>query len=169
MELALPGGELLKFRGRIDRVDEVAGKKLAIIIDYKSGGTTRFDDMKDDPLGAGTHLQLPVYSLAARQISAESEDVLAVYWFVSNRANFKMEQVYLSDIHDRFAEVVETIASNIKKGLFPANPGTKDNRNGEPQNCEYCDFDRVCPSNRRLLWERKSANPEIAPYLSLTL
>ena len=76
--------------------------------------------------------------------------------------------IYLTSTN-RFAEVVETIASNIKKGLFPANPGTKDNRNGEPQNCEYCDFDRVCPSNRRLLWERKSTNPEIAPYLSLTL
>ena len=168
VELALPSGQILKFRGRIDRVDEVAGNRQAIVIDYKSGSAARFRDMKDDPLGAGTHLQLPVYALAARQVSAEAEDVLAVYWFVTNRGNFRMEQVYLSQIEDRFTEVVGIITSNINKGLFPANPGTTSGRDGGPRNCAYCDFDRVCPSNRRLLWERKSPNPEIAPYLSLT-
>ena len=79
-----------------------------------------------------------------------------------------MTEVRLSDIGERFTEVVATIASNIKKGLFPANPGATNTRDGGPANCAYCDFDRVCPSNRRLLWERKSPNPEIAPYLALT-
>jgi len=168
VEVMLPDGEALHFRGRIDRVDEVDGKKVAVVIDYKSGGSSRFDDMKDDPLGAGTHLQLPVYAMAAKQLASETEDVLAAYWFVTNRGNFKLSEVWLSDINERFNEVVATIASNIKKGLFPANPGTKTSFDGGPANCAFCDFDRVCPSNRRLLWERKSLNPEIAPYRALT-
>jgi len=168
MELTLPDRETLKFRGRIDRVDEVAGDKIPIVIDYKSGSSTMFDDMRDDPLGAGTHLQLPVYAMAMKQRSPGAEDVLAAYWFVSTRGNFKLSQVWLSDIDERFKEVVVTIASNIKKGLFPANPGTTSNRDGGPANCTYCDFDRICPSNRRLLWERKSTNLEISPYLALT-
>ena len=169
VELSLPDGETLKFRGRIDRIDEVEGQKLAIVIDYKSGSSSSYDDMKDDPLGAGTHLQLPVYALAARQLSAEADDVLAAYWFVTNRGNFRREEVFLSAIEDRFIEVIETIASNITKGVFPANPGASSGRDGGPRNCSYCDFDRVCPSNRRLLWERKSPSPEIAPYLNLTI
>ena len=168
VELALPDGETLRFRGRIDRVDEVVGKKVAVVIDYKSGSSSRFDDMKDDPLGAGTHLQLPVYALAAKKLATETEDVLAAYWFVTNRGNFKLSEVRLSEINERFNEVVATIASNIKKGLFPANPGTMNSFDGGPANCAFCDFDRVCPSNRRLMWERKSPNPEIAPYLALT-
>ena len=168
VELTLPDGETLRFRGRIDRVDEVDGKTIAVVIDYKSGGSSRFDDMKDDPLGAGTHLQLPVYAIAAKQLAPEAKDVLAAYWFVTNRGNFKLSEVWLSDINERFNEVVATIASNIKKGVFPANPGTTTSFDGGPANCAFCDFDRVCPSNRRLLWERKSPNPEIAPYLALT-
>ena len=39
--------------------------------------------------------------------------------------------------------------------------------NQRPRNCAYCDFDRICPSNRERVWERKRSAPGMEPYLAL--
>jgi RecB family exonuclease len=167
--LTLPDGGRIRFRGRIDRVDSAAGGSKVVVIDYKSGVTSYYQDMKDDPLAGGRHLQLPVYALAARAgTDGEPDaDVEACYWFVTARGGFERRTVPLAQVEDRFREVAEGITSGIQQGLFPANPGPP-GREGRPRNCQICDFDRICPANREALWARKRGNPEVAPYLNLS-
>ncbi|MAF39835.1 MAG: hypothetical protein CL696_13320 [Chloroflexi bacterium] len=164
--LTLPSGVRIRFRGRIDRVDSLAGDSKVVVIDYKSGGTSYYQDMKDDPLAGGRHLQLPVYALAARSGTGGGPDVEACYWFVTARGGFERRTVPLAQVEDRFLGVVEGIASGIGQGLFPANPGPP-GRDGKPRNCQYCDFDRICPADRDVLWHRKRGNPELGAYVNL--
>ncbi len=162
--LTIKNGSQVRLRGLIDRVDENASHSKIIVVDYKFGSTFPYKDMNKDPLGDGQHLQLPVYALAVNNAMGGSADVVALYWFATARGNFEMKTVPLAEVEARFQEMIETIASGIEQGLFPANPGSSDN---QTENCRYCDFDRVCPANRDLLWERKSQNPELAAYLRL--
>ena len=162
--LTLKNGVQIYLRGLIDRVDENASRSKIIVVDYKFGSTFSYKDMDKDPLGDGQHLQLPVYALAVSNAIGGSAEVVALYWFATARGNFEMKIVPLAEVETRFQEMIKIIASGIEQGLFPANPGSPDN---QTENCRYCDFDRICPANRDLLWERKSQNPELATYLRL--
>ncbi|MEI7751937.1 MAG: PD-(D/E)XK nuclease family protein, partial [Candidatus Omnitrophota bacterium] len=55
-------GKQIKLRGRVDRIDTDAGKKFAVVIDYK-----RSAKFKSGNLELGTALQLPLYLLAAQK------------------------------------------------------------------------------------------------------
>jgi CRISPR/Cas system-associated exonuclease Cas4 (RecB family) len=164
--LAVGEGQQISFRGIIDRVDvDASGSKL-FIVDYKTGSSYPYRDMKDDPLGAGTHLQLPVYALAVRSRFGQECQIQAAYWFVTARGGFEARGVTLSEPLERgFRDVVRLIVSGIESGLFPANPGS----GGESfNNCAYCDYRRVCPADVDIAWERKSQSPELAAYVSMT-
>jgi RecB family exonuclease len=163
--LALTDGSQVNFRGLIDRVDVDEKKARALVIDYKTGSAFSYDDMKDNPLGQGTHLQLPVYALAARTVLIPGATVEAEYWFISSRGKFERKTVPLAEVEGAFKTTVQAIVAGIRGGVFPANPGPS-GRDG-PANCTYCDFNRLCPANRKTLWERKQTSTEAAPYMSL--
>jgi hypothetical protein len=158
-------GQKVGFRGMIDRLDaDRSGSKL-LVIDYKTGSSYPFKDMKKDPLGAGRHLQLPVYSLAAREHFKSKGEVQAMYWFISAKGGFDIMPVKLADVECKLKDIVETIVAGIGAGSFPANPG----EGGEDyNNCTYCDYRRVCPADMELNWERKSADPLLAGYLRMS-
>ena len=164
VKLSLEDGTALYFRGQIDRVDANASGSTLIVTDYKSGSASYYDDMKSDPLGRGHHLQLPVYALAARETHPQAE-VIGQYWFVTARGNFELRTVNLGEVEERFTGVVATIAAGIQRGLFPADPGPS-GRNG-PQNCRFCDFDRICPANRDFVAARKLSDSALALYREL--
>ena len=140
---------------------------LAIITDYKSGRSTAYRDMKDDPLGGGRHLQLPVYALAVREALGSHRKIDSQYWFVSTAGRFERKVVSLPDVEDQLNKVTSLIVSGIKGGIFPAIPGSPD-QSGGPRNCRYCDFDKICPSNRDVLWERKQGDPLLKAYMGLS-
>ncbi len=154
----------LRFRGVIDRIDMDASGSVLLVTDYKSGGTTQYRDMRDDPLGSGRHLQLAIYALAVRS-ELEGPEVTAQYWFITNRGRFERKAVRLAEQEERFRAIVGTIVAGIETGVFPANPGPPGQEG--PENCQYCDFDRVCPTNRDLTWDRKMGDPEFAQYVRL--
>jgi ATP-dependent helicase/nuclease subunit B len=162
--LTLNNGSCLHLRGIIDRVDENKSRSKINIVDYKFGSSYQYSDMRDDPLGGGRHLQLPVYAMAVRNAIEESEEVTASYWFATAKGKYEMKAIALNEVEQRFVIIIETIVSGIEEGLFPANPLSLDNR---IDNCRYCDFDRICPANRDLHWERKSQNSNMATYLKL--
>jgi len=154
------------FRGVIDRVDTNVSKSKLLVLDYKTGSSYPFEDMNDDPLVGGRHLQLPVYAMAIRKHFGDKCDIEAAYWFISAKGGFEMKTVILSQVlENNFMEVIRVIASGIVSGLFPGNPG--DGGEGY-NNCTYCDYRRVCPANPDIIWERKSQNPELAEYVKLT-
>jgi hypothetical protein len=106
-----------------------------------------------------------VYALAAQGALGDDVQVSAAYWFVTSRGKFALmppEPVALADVRGPFGKAVATITSGIGAGLFPANPGAANQ--GGFQNCTYCDFDKLCPSRREVLWERKKRDPRLVGY-----
>ncbi|MFC1865155.1 PD-(D/E)XK nuclease family protein [Chloroflexota bacterium] len=164
--LDLDEGHRISFRGVIDRVDADASGTKLFIIDYKTGKSYSYRDMKDNPLGTGTHLQLPVYALAIRSRFGQGCEIKAAYWFISAKSGFETREITLSEsLESDFRDMVKLIVSGIDGGLFPANPG----KGGEGyNNCTYCDYRRICPSDVDIVWERKSQNPELAEYVDMT-
>ena len=166
VELTLKDNTKLRFHGFIDRIDVDATGSLLWVIDYKTGSANPYREMRGDPLDRGRRLQLPVYALAARGRYPAVGRVRAGYWFVSARAKFEMKDVALRDVEGRFTEVAAMIVSGIRQGVVPAHPG-KPGWAQRPENCTYCDFDRICPSNRERIWERKRSAPGMEPYTAL--
>jgi ATP-dependent helicase/DNAse subunit B len=166
LKIILKDGTELSFRGMIDRVDVSKDKKRIVVTDYKTGSPYSYQKMNKDPLDAGRRLQLPIYALAAKRALGETEQAQGSYWFVTAAANYERKVVDLGQVEDRFNEVIEGIATGIQNGLFPANPGPP-GRFG-PENCSYCDFDRICPAARASLWDRKKGDARLAPYTGLS-
>ena len=176
----LPDGSEIRFRGVIDRVDLSPDGRAALVLDYKSGGITRYAAMGQDTIDRGKRLQLSIYSLAARQALGPEVAVRAAYWFVSSRGGFQWlpeEPVSIDDpaARERFDQGIAAIAAGIRGGVFPANPGPWEynpilgKANGS--NCHYCDFDALCPARRTNLWQnlkgRRENKAALAAYLQL--
>lgn len=165
----LEDGTTVRFRGIIDRVDSAPDGKMALVVDYKTGGASSYSGLKKDPVDRGRRLQLGVYSLAAQKELGPDAEIKAAYWFITNRGNFALnpsKPVAMDEIKARFTEVVSTIVSGIRSGLFPANPG-KESQNSFV-NCGFCEFDSICPSRRDSLWTKKKNEPVLENYLKLS-
>lgn len=155
---------MIRFRGLIDRIDVSPSGDAALVLDYKTGGTTEYTNMDKDPVRRGTRLQLPVYGLAARQLLGDGVDVKVAYWFVSAKGNFKtrpQKPAPLDEMLESFSDAVGAITDGIGKGVFPANPGKGNS------NCTYCDFKNLCPTRRARHWERKRRDPRLSSYTAM--
>ena len=163
--MALPDGGEVRFRGFIDRVDVALDGLRAVVMDYKTGSSRQYEKMKDDPLMAGKRLQLPVYVLAVRETLLPDAALRAEYWFISANGGYTRVPVTLDTIEAQFRNTVQAIAEGVRGGVFPANPGPPGF--GGPENCRYCDFQRICPTNKLTLWARKGDSPQAAAYKTL--
>jgi ATP-dependent helicase/nuclease subunit B len=154
----------VRFRGKIDRVDELEDGWLAVV-DYKSGRPYRpVDDA--DPLAGGERLQLPIYALAAKAAYDDDRKVRAAYWFIGSAT--PPNWLTVDDaVQSRLAEVVGVIGEVIAAGRFPARPGPSDGRNTRGVNCTYCQYDGMCPPDRGASWRRKRTDPALSTYVSL--
>ena len=164
--MALPSGGEVRFRGFIDRVDVAPDGLRAVVMDYKTGSSRQYAKMKDDPLMAGKRLQLPVYALAVRETLLPEAALRAEYWFTSANGGYTRVPVTFDAIDAQFRNTVQAIAEGIRGGVFPANPGPPGF--GGPENCRYCDFQRICPTNKLALWARKGDSPQAAVYQTLS-
>ena len=149
----------VSFHGRIDRIDAGDGKGFRVI-DYKTGSLKKF---KDQDLAKGTHLQLPVYLLAAAYLLGRPvEEGIACYHYVGTRrgkreARFSGERWNESEAG--FKRIVETAVSGIEHGHFWAVPGSA---------CDYCDAKRACPTGAKRVYESKiEADERCRDYLRL--
>ena len=165
--VGLPDGDEITFRGMIDRVDLSRDGKTAVVIDYKTGGSSAYRAIESDPVDRGRRLQLPAYAAAVRAAPNFPDQVSGFFWFVTSRGDFK--KVALDpdapDVMERFESVVAIASSGIAAGTFPARPGPRGR--GSWESCRFCDFDRICPSNRLRLWDRKRRNAAVAKYAEL--
>ena len=166
VEIDLPGGRRLTFKGFADRVD-LADDGRAVVVDYKTGSARPFEDLSEqDPVARGTKLQLPIYGLAARSRYGEVP-VRSQYWFVSEKGAFRAVGYDLTDpVLDRLHDTLETMVDGIENGIFPGRPGESDR--GSFDNCRYCDFDPICPAQRDREWDRLRDAPELAAYVALS-
>jgi ATP-dependent helicase/nuclease subunit B len=156
------GGSRVRFRGYIDRID-VSPDGVGHLFDYKTGSANSYRDMERDPVMAGKHAQLALYRRAVLAALPDLARVGAAYWFVSSKGDFKMQSLDQSplDADRRLAEILDGVAEGIRAGAFHQVPGNETSRPGKFSwdNCVYCDYDRVCPAGRDVVWERKRSEP----------
>ncbi len=148
--VTLPDRRPISFRGRIDRVDISAGGTMAEVIDYKTGSVDRFKKVKDDPVLAGTAIQLALYRHAAIQALGVGTSVAASFRFPSGKDAGAVIPVAADDprVGARLVEVVGIVADGISAGAFPQEPGP------DGENCRTCDYRRACGANLDLVRER---------------
>lgn len=172
------GGEA-KLHGYIDRVDlgpDLLAPSRVLVVDYKTGKLAKAPFAKD-PIVAGTKVQHAVYARAAGQWQAgkvpPGEALIASeYWLVSATGGF--EAIRPPDperSQERLVEVVGIIDEGLRLGAFPQVPAGESQRPGRSgwDNCMWCDFDRICPTGRDQLWERKRGDPKSALHGRLAL
>ncbi len=155
----LADGRRLRMRGMVDRVDLTDDDGL-LVIDYKGGSDRPFAKMDEDPLAGGRRLQLPLYARIVAQRLGRSGPRTALYWLTKSN---KLKPIELDDALDTALEAhVGAALDGIADGLFPGVPG---GTLGWPrltfENCQYCDFDRVCPTDRQREWDAVSADPKL--------
>jgi ATP-dependent helicase/nuclease subunit B len=156
--LDLPDGSVLRFRGRVDRVDHHRDGTVRVV-DYKSGSLKRFPELSaEDPTAGGRKFQLPVYGLFARALSGrEDAAVRAEYWFLENPAE-PVGYELTDDVVDALREAALGITTAMRAGIFPH----------VPESASYANVTTV--SGHRdveTLWGKLRGAPELAPHLSL--
>ncbi len=142
----------VRFHGRIDRIDMGGGKRFRVI-DYKTGSLDRF---KDQELGGGTALQLPIYLLAAAELlDRPVADGVAVYWRVGSGPG-KRRVMYTGEAWregmSELTKILDVITRGIERGMFFAVPA--------PERCAYCVVRDACPSGAVRIFEGKAAGDE---------
>lgn len=169
VEVPLPDRRVLRFRGRADRLDRGTDGSLHVV-DYKTGKLS--DSYKaitdDDPVAAGTKLQLPVYGLAARAAHGHAgTPVRAEYWFVTRRGEFKRTGYDVTpEVLARTQATLGVIVSGIERGMFPPHPDTMTST-AIWVTCPVCDPDGLGTVELRQQWEHKRHDPAMAPYAQL--
>ena len=173
--LGLDGGGSVAFRGRIDRVDRAEDGRL-IVYDYKSGASRDYESIDDggDRLASGKLLQLPIYAMAARKaLGGDVSPVSAYYWFASEREGFRRIGYELTTAGEEgLRTTLGVLAGTVEAGMFPPVPGAKQfdgqRRRDTYQNCQYCEFDRICAGgDRKRAWEERKGATELAAYVAL--
>jgi CRISPR/Cas system-associated exonuclease Cas4 (RecB family) len=151
----------MKLRGSVDRVDLTEDGGL-LVIDYKGGSSTPFRGMADNPLNDGRRLQLPLYARAVAEQLGRTGERTGLYWLT--KANEIKAMVLDDDLESQLEEAVGAALDGIGDGVFPGVPGEVV---GWPrlsfENCKYCDFDRICPTDRQSEWERVRSDTALAP------
>ena len=160
IEIVLSDGRRLRFRGAADRVDRDAAGTL-LVVDYKTGRSFAVGE-EGDPTSGGRKLQLPVYALAAkRAFGNEATPVVAAYWFVSSRGEFRWAEVALDEATRlRFDEVLRTIVDGIEQGVFVCSLDPPDSWPRRWRS--YADPDMRGTRDRYREWVRKRGSAELA-------
>lgn len=152
-ELTLPGGEVLKLTGRIDRIDTArwGEQTLFSVIDYK---TSKVLKSSRDQIEQGEQLQPVLYALAAQELLLDDAvPVAAGYWGVRQKGfvapsdkelplvNFEEGRVQPSDEWNEVVDAVrhrcEQIVHDVRHGAFPMH--NRDEHCGD-----RCEFRTVC-------------------------
>ncbi len=154
-------GRRMQLRGSVDRVDLTEDGGL-LVIDYKGGSKRPFEGMETNPLDDGRRLQLPLYARAVAERLGRSGPRTGLYWLT--RANEIKEMVLDDDLESELEDAVGAALDGIGEGVFPGVPGEVV---GWPrvsfENCKYCDFDRICPTDRQSEWERVRSDAALDP------
>ncbi len=151
------GGKSYKFKGMIDRIDEL-GEGEARVIDYKTGRKSG----KPNTFAGGTALQLPIYILAAQMLRPNRRAVGAEYAFATERGGFSSVEFTREALDARMNDlerIIVTAEQCIQNGIFIATP--------HKDRCRYCDFKDVCGANQDVIFERKKGDPAIAGLLEM--
>ena len=161
-----------QFRGMIDLIALSRDRRRALVADFKTGRSAYYSDIDKDVTAAGTKLQLPIYARVADEILDNSANITAAYWFVFQNGSTRLRPkipVTLEEAELRFGDVLSTIVGGINNGAFPPRPGNRSTFGDGPswENCRFCAYSDICPSNRLIAWDRKKTSDKLADYVAL--
>jgi RecB family exonuclease len=166
LRIELDDGRHVRVRGYVDRID-VAADGSVHVVDYKTGRvSSRYGDVKDDPVGGGVKLQLPIYGLAARERHPDATGVWAEYWFITHEGEgSRIRHQVTEDVAARLRAALQVVIDGIGHGLFPARPPAKPSYAGYVQ-CVYCDPDGLGTADQYREWERIRLDPALRTYVA---
>jgi ATP-dependent helicase/nuclease subunit B len=159
-------GARIRIGGRIDRVDELPGNGL-VVIDYKTGASTRFSRVsRQAEFNGGRQLQPAVYAAAAEELF-ERDVARFEYRFPTERG--QAERIsYERDELDAARQIIAGMAQDIRAGAFMPTTDSAD--------CKFCDFGAICrvnadenvrkPHSPRAEWAAKHS-PALGPYRNM--
>ena len=109
--------------GEMDRVDVDESKKKAIVLDYKTGKSRRLDKKE---IEEGTHLQLPLYGVALKELFS-LEPVGFVIYSIKGAKRFPLLQEKIGKeefqrIEDLALQYASRYVKDIRSGRFVARP-----------------------------------------------
>jgi ATP-dependent helicase/DNAse subunit B len=162
-------GEVVKFNGRIDRIDlgRYGNQSAFAVVDYKSGkpkGRTKLQSV-----WAGNSLQLPLYALAAERLLAQVDALpfRAAYWHMSGEGYQEHEAVKLRltesgrlEISDEWAEMVETLKARIAALVCGVRRGEFPMYSTDEKCTGICDYAKVCRVNHARSREKSWQPPQ---------
>ena len=191
-------GHEVHVRGRADRIDRVGHGEELVVVDFKSTRSAsnkhnlygkvlhkvteasdalepeEVEDVEgvkiNDLLAGGKFLQIPLYMLcSARLEDCQPKRMRGMIWQIdlSSAAN----TVYAGSVDVSDLEAVKYFLAEmvdcIRFGLFVPNPGPESYRS-PGENCDSCDFNRVCTQDRARIAKRKENDPVFVRYTQLT-
>lgn len=154
------------FRGSIDRLDVLDNQVR--VRDFKTGRPTNYTSRPDTQdavtVANGRALQLPVYTAAARR-DYPTATITASYCFpLADNKKHDARPYDDAQDQDEFHVTLQRIVGSARAGIFPATPDGE----GDRTNCHWCDFNRLCPTRRRQIWELKGRHDAaVQPYNAL--
>jgi ATP-dependent helicase/DNAse subunit B len=148
------GAEIVKLRGRIDRIDRVeteAGPRFRVI-DYKSGAPPSAKDVFE-----GRMVQLPLYAMAVEKLLFENNEVGLLdvgYWGLKGKGYKPIVFKEWDEVRRSLVERVFEVIRRLRGGEFVVDP--------RKDHCEtYCEYRSVCRI-RQVRAAGKSTEPEPA-------
>jgi ATP-dependent helicase/nuclease subunit B len=160
-------GAQVTFRGQIDRIDAAQDPDGPVVVyDYKTGSTTGYNGLADDPVVQGTKVQLAIYALAAER-AFPGRPVRADYWHTAQPAGKELRGFEITAAGPRAREVLSTVAGGVAAGSFPAYPGKENPFFNSFEECGFCDFDHLCSPDRERAFAAKQDDPAIARFVEL--
>jgi RecB family exonuclease len=168
----LPDGSSLRVRGRIDRVDRVAGPapNVFAVWDYKTGGTWKYTQ-EPRPFWAGRVVQHALYLFVMNaRLAAITKEFPGArverfgYFFPSEKASGERIEFTAEELEGG-KEVLTRLAKIAANGAFLATTQAD-------KDCGFCDYRGICgdveavaaASARKL---REPTNTILAPYAEL--
>ena len=153
-------------RGKIDRVDVL--EEEVQVRDFKTGKPRNYrtDVQNTRTVANGLALQPPIYREAAHA-GYDGKPVVASFCFPLAGENTHDVAKYTGaeEQQQEFHQTLSSIVGAARAGIFPATPDGQ----GQFGNCNSCDFNRLCPTRRRQIWENKARHdaPTVAPFNQL--
>jgi hypothetical protein len=157
------GDGTVMLRGSADKVDEARDGTI-IVTDIKTGGMSRYQALKTEPVAGGTKLQLPAYAHAARQLLGGTT-AEAAYWFVRRGKRGRIPVELTDELELTYAATVGILARSIAAGLYPARP--PEAPDFAWVQCPYCNPDGIGHGDARSRYERKRHDPALHDLVGL--
>ncbi|CEA09681.1 ATP-dependent helicase/deoxyribonuclease subunit B [Arthrobacter saudimassiliensis] len=124
VDLDLPNGSTVRFRGKVDRVDRHSSGRV-LVIDYKTGKADKYKKLtREDPTAGGTRFQLPVYGLFARRFATDpGAEVRAEYRFITADGKYgRVGYDVAPDVETRLRDDAAVVVAAMQAGIFPPRP-----------------------------------------------